>query len=241
MERHDVGRQLRAGGRGGVGDAETEEKTAAGREAAEGAEVAEGRRAGWAPVRAAGGRGPGSAPCTCGGGRSLPLQESASLPASRPSPTRTCTGISPSTQGECSSRPIRMHRNVSSLPGSCQPQACSLGGSEGLPELRPLRVRTKGCMEETPLPSFPFLLPAVSPPFLLGLLLIPSSSPRWSWCGGTGQAPSPGRRSWGAHRMQALLPLRQAKTQDFFHIPLPAGCKARIYLVTPLLAWHLFK
>lgn len=32
-----------------------------------------------------------------------------------------------------------------------------------------------------------------------------------------------------------------AKTQDFFHIPLPAGCQARIYLVTPLLAWHLLK
>ena len=32
-----------------------------------------------------------------------------------------------------------------------------------------------------------------------------------------------------------------AKTQDFFHIPLPSGCKARIYLVIPLLAWHLFK
>lgn len=143
-----------------------------------------------------GGGGPGSAPCTCGGGWSLPLQESASLPASRPSPTRTCTGISPSAQGECSSRPIRMHRNVSSLPGSCQPQACSLGGSEGLPELPPLRVRTTGGVEET-LPTFPFVLPAVSPPFLLVLLLIPSSSPRWSWWGATGQAPSPGRRSWG--------------------------------------------
>lgn len=233
----DEGRQLRAGGRGGVGDAETEEKTAAGWEAAEGAEVAEGRRAGWAPVRAPGAGALAPLPAPAGVAR---VCLSRNLPASRPSPTRTCTGISPSTQGECSSRPIRMHRSVSSLSGSCQPQACSLGGSEGLPELPPLRVRTTGGLEET-LPTFPFLLPAVSPPFLLVLLLIPSSSPRCSWWEGTGQAPSPGRRSWGGHRMQALLPLRQAETQDFFHIPLPAGCKARIYLVTPLLAWHLFK
>ena len=139
-----MGRQLRAGGRGGVGDAETEEKTAA--------EVADGRRAGWAPVRAPGAGAPAPLPAPAGVAR---VCLSRNLPASRPSPTRTCTGISPSTPGECSSRPIRMHRSVSSLPGSCQPQACSLRGSEGLPELPPLRVRTTGGLEET-LPTFPF-------------------------------------------------------------------------------------
>ena len=106
-----MGRQLRAGGRGGVGNAETEEKTAAGRKAAEAAEGAEGRRAGWAAVRA-----PGAGPWL----GSLHLRgwpESACLgicqPAGLPAPSRTCTGISPSTQGESSLKMgLETHQNA---------------------------------------------------------------------------------------------------------------------------------
>lgn len=118
--------------RGGQKQAEEKTVVVGGKEArgkAVGSRL-EGRPGGW-------GVGTHSALCFCGEGwvRAQkpagvhPTRRSGREPASVSSPSGTCTGISSSTQGECSSRPIKMHRNVSgfpSLPGSCQHHASSL-------------------------------------------------------------------------------------------------------------------
>lgn len=100
-----------------------------GRQAGVGSRL-EGQPGGW-------GVGTHSALCFCGEGwvRAQkpagvhPTRRSAREPASVSSRSGTRTGISSSTQGECFSRPIKMHRNVSvfpSLPDSCQHHASSL-------------------------------------------------------------------------------------------------------------------
>lgn len=81
----------------------------------------------------------GSAPCTCVGSwvwahkprrqKSTPLGNLPVCPCPS-SPFGLCTRISSSTQGEYSSCPIKMRRDVSIspiLPGSCQPHASSAG------------------------------------------------------------------------------------------------------------------
>lgn len=161
----------------------------------------------------------GSAPCSRGGSwvwackpaGVCPSRKSASQPASLSSPSGTCTGISSSTQGECSSRSIKMHRNVSSLPASQAPASATPSPwviktvplNLFLQESEPQEARRK-CTPTplllSPLSSLLLLLPSPLPPF-------PSSFPSWVG-GGTGlEVSSQGGGTGRGHRMQTPLSL----------------------------------
>lgn len=170
----------------------------------------------------------GSAPCSRGGSwvwackpaGVCPSRKSASQPASLSSPSGTCTGISSSTQGECSSRPIKMHRNVSSLPASQAPASATPSPwvIKTVPlNLIPPGVRTTGSSKEmypcSPL-AFPSLLPAPSssfpPPSLPLPLPLLGGGGHWS-----GRLLPRGRHWAGSQNADTPLSMYRLRTCPF--------------------------
>lgn len=170
----------------------------------------------------------GSAPCSRGGSwvwackpaGVCPSRKSASQPASLSSPSGTCTGISSSTQGECSSRSIKMHRNVSSLPASQAPASATPSPwviktvplNLFLQESEPQEARRKCTptpLLPSPLSSLLLLLPSPLPPF-------PSPFP--SWVGGghwSGRLLPRGRHWAGSQNADTPLSMYRLRTCPF--------------------------